>query len=186
MAAINSVAGGDIRIQDGKYSENSARLGGALYVDGIVGLDVRGNISFENNTAFCGGAMYAVIRNLENTRIQILQARFLNNLADEELVSGDDEGLQNLKHKKMNGPSGRYQSWDRDRTQDASLQKQRKYTVACGPGGGGALCLGLAVIPEHAAAEISLTETEFINNTAKNGGTTPIDAIGAMKRLSCL
>lgn len=61
---------------------NYAAKGGALYMNGIPEVDIRGETTFSRNTALSGAGLLMIARNRVKNQASITKSSFTGNLAD--------------------------------------------------------------------------------------------------------
>lgn len=146
----------------------NANRGGAIYSDGIIGLEVKGApgngipIVFKNNLASTGGGMYVSVRNPESNKIQVTRALFSGNIADKDFQV--DYGLEEELAATI-------PEMNKDDDDGYGVKEMQEVDLAgCATGGGGGICLGLVSVPERALVKVEFINSAFENNKAANGG----------------
>jgi len=176
---VESLASGSISLQQGYFEENTARRGGALFMDSIANLFVRaldgGDYSqFIRNKAMAGGAIYlrpssqvknvvfvSAINLTENEAVGRLEDIYSGPVPYVDHESRDTE----LQGRKLMA------SYFEDKDDGSNVLLRTTAEDPCSPGGGGAICLVLSEVPERASVKVEIANSLMTDNRAMTGGT---------------
>lgn len=176
---VEALASGSISLHQAHFEENTARRGGALFMDSIASLivkayDGRDNSQFVRNKAMAGGAIYlrpsSQVKNLisaaalnltENEAVTRLEDIYTGPVpyADHDSMGADSQGRKLLE------------SYFEDKDDGSDVLLRTTAEDPCSPGGGGAICLVLSEVPERASVKVELLNSFIENNKAMTGGT---------------
>eukprot|EP00210_Caulerpa_lentillifera_P006050 g5782.t1 len=162
VAAIEAAFGGSIGFQDSSFSNNSARLGGAIYQDSAATFRLtkttRGNSFLSGNIALAGGGIYLQPWSQVKNEIRISETVITNN----EAVMNSEELPSMIRPLPV--------------VDFSSLRNPRFFvdnqiqSFACLPGGGGGICISLIPLLPRAELTIQIGTTNIVRNKAINGG----------------
>lgn len=180
LCLIASLPSGQTTLQSNFFRGNSARRGGGIFVDGVSNFQifvVDGGINeFIKNKALAGGAIHVRPSSQVNNIVRISDAEFNGN---EAVLTAKEAEINRLDLPDVEVETtalGRRLHFHRTLTQVS--EKEIPQTVlldtdsldACHPGGGGAMCLLTAQVPERAPVEIMISDVNLRENSAYVGG----------------
>eukprot|EP00210_Caulerpa_lentillifera_P007343 g7019.t1 len=162
VAMIEGAFGSSIGFQDSTFSNNSARLGGAIYQDSSATfylLRTRRGLSFlSGNRAVSGGALYLQPWSQVRNNIQITGTVITQN---EAVLSSEELPQLTRPLPDVNLSSIRDSSFFVD---------NEVQSFTCSPGGGGGVCLSLIPLLPRASLRIAFDRTNIVQNKAIIGG----------------
>eukprot|EP00210_Caulerpa_lentillifera_P007389 g7062.t1 len=186
ICLIESLPSGRTTIQASFFKRNGARRGGALYVDSVANLDIivtdnDSQNTFIQNRALAGGALHIRPSSQVNNLIKIRHSNFIRNQAVQSEREAQIDFLNIPDVKVEISALGRRLLFHRSLAQSPKEQEDVQMAPtktlldpnsldACTPGGGGAICLLVAQVPERAPIEVIVSENEFNGNQARVGG----------------
>eukprot|EP00210_Caulerpa_lentillifera_P007342 g7018.t1 len=178
LCFVESLASGSIGLQQSFFEANTARRGGALFMDSIATLLVRapdgsGYSQFHKNKALAGGAIYLRPSSQVKNVVFASAMNFTGNEAVARLediynavVAYSDQGSRHT------GVLGRklHETYFEDKDDGSDVLLRTTAEDPCSPGGGGAICLVLTEVPERASVKVEMANSLMTGNKAMTGG----------------
>lgn len=175
---------GEMIIENGSFSGNTAQQGGAIYSSTGSALTISGaNTLFENNNAqgdtanlSSGGAIFAV------TNLSIADAKFKNNSANQggalNLYGDTSDGAAPMTINKATFEGNTatsfggaiYHVYGTMEINDSTFQENKVTGLNGTPGGGGALAVQVTNGTPAGPSDITINNSTFTANEAGDGG----------------